>query len=88
MIFALDYINKEVEEGKREVALDATIMDTCSNGISSTDAVLQMMKKAELSNTIIAGKYEIRMETNRVEMPSQIKQAKKAMLTSLFILQL
>lgn len=55
MLFALNYVNQEVEDGLREVALDAVIMDTCSNGISSTDAVLNMMKEAERDGTTIAG---------------------------------
>ena len=36
MIFALDLINNEVRQGRRKVALDGHILDSCKNDISST----------------------------------------------------
>ena len=55
MVFALNYINEKVKNGSRQVALDAEIRDTCSNGISSTDTVLNLIREAEQDRTTIAG---------------------------------
>ena len=58
MIFALDLINEEVRRGRRKVALDGHILDSCKNDISSTDALLRALREeapvsGNKTNTII-----------------------------------
>ncbi len=44
-MFALNVVNAQVREGKKKVALDAYLVDSCSNGISAIDATLVAMRE-------------------------------------------
>lgn len=46
MTFALDTVNDMVRRGKKRIALDGYIIDSCSNGFSAIDATLRMMRIA------------------------------------------
>ena len=47
MIYGLNKVNKEVREGKRKVALDGYILDSCINGISASASLHKAVEESE-----------------------------------------
>ena len=57
MTFALDMVNALVRKGRRKVAIDGYLLDSCSNAVSAIDAVLTARRKKGKLAGLVGASY-------------------------------